>query len=242
MTRSKKHAGQHRVEAGAALHVFDLYLSRRKTMTLRVRTDGTLTVDAPTGIALRRVYDFVRSRSAWIVRHQTRVSQRAAAQPPRRYASGESWSVLGQPCTLRVESGERNRVIRSGDEIVITVNDPARVPLLLRAWYQRQAARVFAERLAAVAPLVAPLSITPPDAVIIRQMTSKWGSCTSRGRVTLNLKLVQLSVDLIDYVLLHELCHLRELNHSAKYYALLGTVVPDWKEKRRALNAISAAF
>lgn len=242
MPPSKKHAGQHHVAAGPVRHTFDLYLSRRKTMTLRVRPDGLLTVDAPTGLALHRIYAFVLSRSAWIVRHQARVSQRAAAQPPRQYLTGESWSYLGQEYALRVESGDQERVDLSGAQIVVTVPQASQVPLALRAWYLARARRVFYERMAALAPRVAPLGITPPQSITIRQMTSKWGSCSGKGRVTLNLKLVQLSVDLIDYVLLHELCHLRELNHSAKYYALLAAVLPDWKDYRHALNAISAAF
>lgn len=241
MPLRKKHAGQHRVEAGAAHHTFDLYLSRRKTMTLRVRPDGRLTVDAPTGLALNRIYAFVHSRSAWIIRHQARVSQRAV-QPPRQYITGESWSYLGQPNTLRIEPGDQERVVLSGAQLIVTTPDLARVAPALQRWYLTHARQVFRQRMAALAPRVAPLGITPPESVTIRQMTSKWGSCTGKGRVTLNLKLIQLSVGLIDYVLLHELCHLRELNHSAKYYALLGAVLPDWKDYRRALNAISAAF
>jgi predicted metal-dependent hydrolase len=71
----------------------------------------------------------------------------------------------------------------------------------------------------------------------IRSMKSRWGSCTGKGKITLNLKLIYMPVDLIDYVVLHELCHLKELNHSPAFYALLSRVMPNWKAQRKRLNS-----
>ena len=102
--------------------------------------------------------------------------------------------------------------------------------------------RLFMERMAAMAPSVAPLGITPPEKLILRAMKSRWGTCSNDGRVTLNLKLMQLDIDLLDYVIVHELCHLREFNHSPRFYALLDAAMPDWKQRRRTLQAIDPAF
>jgi len=67
-------------------------------------------------------------------------------------------------------------------------------------------------------------------------MKARWGSCSGGGRVTLNLRLMQVNTDLIDYVILHELCHLKELNHSKRFYALMTRILPDWRDKRHTLN------
>jgi predicted metal-dependent hydrolase len=70
----------------------------------------------------------------------------------------------------------------------------------------------------------------------VRPMKNRWGSCTASGRILLNLKLIQVPKDLIDYVILHELCHLKEHNHSSRFYELLNRVLPAWREARRKLN------
>jgi predicted metal-dependent hydrolase len=72
--------------------------------------------------------------------------------------------------------------------------------------------------------------------VVVRQMRSRWGSCTARGKITLNLKLVMVPRQLIDYVIVHELCHLAEHNHSKGFYTLLSRVMPDWEERREKLE------
>ena len=87
-------------------------------------------------------------------------------------------------------------------------SDPQAVGALLEAWYRRQAQTVFAELLAAAGPRVHPLGIVPPAAIRIRRMKTRWGSCTTRGDITLNLRLIQADRGVIEYVLVHELCHL----------------------------------
>ena len=95
---------------------------------------------------------------------------------------------------------------------------------------------VYAERLEACWPRVQPLGV-PRPAVTIRAMRSRWGSARRPNKMTLNLKLVQVPVAYIDYVILHELCHFVEPNHSARYYQVLERVLPDWRARKAALNA-----
>jgi predicted metal-dependent hydrolase len=237
-----KHAGQHRVQTPSGEIAFDLFTSRRKTVTLRVLADGQVRIDAPSRASLKQIVEFVRQKAAWIVRHRQHLSERHAARPQRRYADGELWPYLGRELPLRLTRGEREGVTLAEDAIVVTAADPTRLEALLKAWYLREAKRVFAERLKAVAPCVASLNITPPDKLTVRFMTSKWGSCSSRGRVTLNARMVQLDPILLDYVIVHELCHLREMNHSPRYYALLDAAMPGWKAYRKALRALHTTF
>ena len=116
------------------------------------------------------------------------------------------------------------------------MSDKARVKELLDGWYRRQARRVFRERLDTCYPRVQHLGIDYPE-LALRVMKSRWGSCTQAGRITLNVKLIQVPKDFIDYVVVHELCHLKEHNHSRKYYDLLDRVMPDWKQRRDQLNS-----
>ncbi|MEO8394263.1 MAG: YgjP-like metallopeptidase domain-containing protein [Chloroflexota bacterium] len=111
----------------------------------------------------------------------------------------------------------------------------ANVFVLVEKWYRSRAQFVFKERFAPCYLRLASLGIPYPE-FAVRNMKSRWGSCTATGRILLNLKLIQVPKDLIDYVILHELCHLKENNHSSAFYALLDRVLPDWRERRQRLN------
>ena len=106
----------------------------------------------------------------------------------------------------------------------------------------RQAQRVFRERCDFIPARIAAIGVTPPERFRLREMKSRWGSFSAKGQISLNLKLIQVDKSMIDYVILHELCHLRELNHSRAFYALLDRVVPDWNTLRAKLNRSEVGF
>ena len=120
-------------------------------------------------------------------------------------------------------------------------DDAGRVRDVLDAWYRQRAQEVFAERLEACLPRVLIFikrdSGAPPPELALRVMRTRWGSTSPPGRLTLNPKLVQMPKRLVDYVIYHELCHLEEPHHGPGYQALLSRVLPDWQERREALNA-----
>lgn len=236
----KKHAGDYPLEHDGRTLSFALFYSRRKTITIRIRPDHSITVDAPTGTPLAYIRDIVQKKAGWIAR---KLSELQTYTPPipttRRYITGEVYYYLGQEICLKVEAGRISRAVLTGDLLTITTptpEHPERVGKLVRDWYQRQAERVFAERMAACQPMATALGIPAPQKLTLRQMKSRWGSCSGGGRVTLNVRLIQADLDLIDYVILHELCHLKELNHSSRFYDLMTRILPDWKAKRLALN------
>ena len=113
--------------------------------------------------------------------------------------------------------------------------DKERIKRLLDDWYRARARQVFAERLEACYPKVEHLDVIYPD-LSIRVLKSRWGSCSPKGRITLNVKLIQVPKAYIDYIIFHELCHLAEPNHSSRYYELLDRVLPDWRKRRERLN------
>jgi predicted metal-dependent hydrolase len=155
-----------------------------------------------------------------------------------RYVTGELFRYLGRQYQLNVIEDRIERVTLCGEQIIIglpNVDDPRHIQKLLTRWYRAQAKQVFAERLMACFPSVVHLGVAMPP-LTIRTMKTRWGSCSSKGRIALNLKLIQAPSELIDYVVLHELCHLKELNHSRRFWALMTQVLPGWKQKREQLN------
>lgn len=207
----------------------------RKTLALYVLENGAVEVRAPHGMSQKHIVSFVEQKAAWIVR--TREQQ---AQKPRwqnLIEPGAAMWFLGQPRRLEVKQDLFGGVLCTDDSIVVAARDPWSLPRLanqLNDWYRDQAQQIFAERLLLVCQRF-PGILAAPE-LRLRRMRRRWGSCSNKGRVTLNIELVKLPLSMIDYVIAHELCHLFEFNHSRKFYQLLETVMPDWKQREQVLK------
>ncbi|WP_075831014.1 M48 family metallopeptidase, partial [Deinococcus marmoris] len=158
--------------------------------------------------------------------------------PARRYVSGEGWRYLGRQHRLRVLIGEVEGVRVTRGELLVTVKRQERAETVVTRWMRQRAAAVLTERMQVCLERVAPFSIQHDGAFQLRRMTTRWGSCTRGGRLIFNPLLVQAPKDCIDYVLIHELCHTRDFGHSSSYYALLGRILPGWKQLRSRLNRV----
>jgi len=217
---------------------FELVRSDRRTLGLTVHHDGVVVVRAPRRAPEADVLRSVAGRADWVVRKQREFAESAARNPPLRCEQGETHLYLGRPYPLALEQGEVESVRLAGGALRVTVHRDApegRVRDLLDAWYVRRARRRLPARLDAC------WATFPSDghqrpALRLKRMRTRWGSATPSGKIALNIKLVQVPTRLIDYVLLHELCHLAELHHGRAFYELLGRVLPDWRERREALN------
>jgi len=236
----KKSAGTHEIQHEAGTLSFALMYSKRRTLTIRVHPNQEITVDAPVGTSMAWIREIVQKKAGWIVRKQREIETRTPSIiPQRQYISGETYRYLGRQIHLKVEAGMVKRADFAGEILTITTPTPdnsEQVAGMIHAWFERQARAVFAERMAVCLLKSEALGIPAPQKLTIRLMKTRWGSCSGRGRVTLNRRLIQVNIESIDYVILHELAHLRELNHSSRFYALLAKLLPDWAEKRRTLN------
>lgn len=160
---------------------------------------------------------------------------------PREYVSGESLHYLGRRYRLKLvlQAGARAEARMRGAYITVTASDSAAstVRAALDAWYRQRAREVFADRLVAVAAPLRWVRQLPPTR--LRFMTVQWGSCSPSGRVTLNPLLVKAPRECIDYVLLHELCHLLHHNHSPRFYRTLDRHMPDWRAVKARLDSMA---
>ena len=229
----------HTVQYGNTLIEYDLTFSPRKTLAIDVYPDLRVIVKAPEGTELTEVEVKVRKRAPWILRQQRQFERYLPKLPPRQYVSGETHRYLGRQYRLKVienDTAEWVKLTRGYFYIDVTdKRDTRRVQTLLTEWYRRQARRVFRERLDVCFAKVRFLNLNYPE-LAIRQMQFRWGSCTPEDKVILNLKLIQVPKTYIDYVVMHELCHLKEHHHGRRFYELLNRVMPDWRERREKLN------
>ena len=223
---------------GNAVIRYSLERRERKTLAIEVHPDSSVRVKAPMQVRLEEVQERVLKRAAWIGKQQRLFAQYPPPLPRRQYISGEGFRYLGRQYRLKVLEGEeRVRLYRGRLEVATaTPTDRRRVEALVSGWYRSRAESVFRERYGACIEKVKACGITAPAGYALFNMPKRWGSCTKEGKVLLNPLLVSAPKECIDYVIVHELCHLKEHNHSSRFYALLDRAMPDWEERQSRLN------
>lgn len=202
----------------------------RRGVGLRVDEDG-LTVSAPSTMPVSQIEALVRESERWVLRKIVEWSGRRA--PPMQWVDGARLPFLGGALGLRLMHGERARAIRHGAELHVTAPDPHGARDAVIRWYKRAARGHLSERtrsLAAAAGLRFPR-------VIVSSALSRWGSCNARGEVRLAWRLMKAPPRLVDYVICHELAHLRHMNHSSAFWAEVARQCPGYRELRDELCA-----
>lgn len=213
----------------------------QRRVAIHVMPDGVVQVDAPEGAVLLEVKHAVRQRAGWVWQQLQAQRERKLHVLPREYVSGETHFYLGRRHMLKVQPthgvSSGVRMWRGCLEITTTKRDALAVRRLLEAWYRERAAEVFARVIAEMAPRMGIRQVLPSARLLA--MRTQWGSCSSKGEVLLNPHLVKAPKACIEYVVAHELCHLREHNHSERFYRLLGQVLPDWAERKAELDGLA---
>jgi predicted metal-dependent hydrolase len=208
--------------------------ARRRTLSLELRADGSLTVAAPQGLSLSTIRAFVASRRAWIDAKRALLEKSKPAAPRFQFHSGARLPYLGTELALTVSHAPARRAAcrcESGSLVLKVPHDNAIRPAI-EAWYRREAATHAAARLAHFAPLVGRAA----RKLVIRAQRTRWGSCSARGTISLNWRLMQASPEILDYVVVHELCHLLVPNHSSRFWAEVARVLPEWRRRRAELR------
>ena len=232
---------QHRTAYGDEVIAFHLRRQPSRSVTrvaIHVEPDARVLVDASDTAPLAEVLAAVKKRARWISQHVSAAKVRLAHVLPREYVSGESLHYLGRRYRLKVviDAGSKAQARMRGAFIVVTTPEqaPATIKKALDVWYRQRAREVFADRLAVVS---APLRwVKQLPSTRLQFMTVQWGSCSPLGRITLNPLLVKAPRECIDYVLLHELCHLLHHNHSPKFYRTLDRHMPNWRAVKEKLD------
>lgn len=233
---------------------FRIETRRRKTLSIALHPDATLQVIAPEGADVETVLARVDGRAQWIAK-QWRAATRAgdlaargaAPRAPHSFGAGETHWFLGRAYRLKIapleagrgEAGEVEGLIAEGPFLWITSRTPsdaARTQALLEIWYRAQAREVFALWLGKCLSQARSLGLEDAPPFEVRKMEKRWGSCTPGGKILLGLDLVKCPVDCIEYVLFHELCHLKHPHHGPEFYRLLERFLPDWKARKAKLE------
>lgn len=223
---------------------------RRHTVAIRVLTDGSVEVLAPYGYRRETIDRIVTDKKAWIERKQKQFSCY-----PRlgrhTYEDGDVFYLFGLPKELKVIEGKKSSVTETPETLIVTA--PGRVKdavpqerrsdsirRILLAWYRETARQWVQQRVMYWCGIYPELRSSSADGkeeeVRIRLMRRRWGSCDQAGRLTFSTRLICAPPELTDYVVIHELCHRREFNHSAAFYSALENYLPNHRELQRRLR------
>lgn len=215
--------------------------SARKTLAISVHPDGSVELAAPYRASLGKIREKVTKRTAWI-RHQQRLflTMNAKRMPPR-YSSGATHRYLGRQYRLKIRKGKVAGVKLSGAFFHVTTqsDDRAEVQVLLAAWMRQRASEQLERRIERWRDWCERHGLPRPRAVL-RSMPKRWGSAYKDGRIAFNPDLVRTPSTCIDYVVAHEIGHLKHPNHSPDFYRLLNKLFPDWQNTKRRLEMTEA--
>lgn len=230
----------HSIAYGKKTIRFSLGYSQRKTLAISVHPDLSVTVTAPREAKLEQVKQKVRKRAAWILKQQNYFSQFQPQHPPRQFVSGETHYYLGRQYRLKVVESEDESVKLKNGWICVQVapkDDTQKTEALLNQWMLVRARERFQLSLQKCLEKLRRYEIAEPQ-LRIRKMTKRWGSCAGRGVINLNVELIKAPSHCIDYVVTHELCHLKHPNHGKEFQALLNRVMPDWEMRKKRLESV----
>jgi hypothetical protein len=227
------------IQLGTHTVSYVLRRSTRRSIGFMIDDDG-LRVTAPRRLTLLEIDNGIRAKQRWIItKLKERVERRSVREqrPPIAWVDGAQLPYMGGDITLRLQPAERSHCIFDPLRRELAIGVPPglsewQLQERVRLWFQAEAKRVFRERMDHYAARMG----VQYASLALSSAGTRWGSCTFQGAIRLNWRLIHYALPLIDYVVAHELAHLREMNHSPRFWAMVGSVYPDYDGAKAALR------
>jgi predicted metal-dependent hydrolase len=240
MAKSKALSQKCTLQFGKENIGFDLVHAQRKHICIIVYPDKSVEVRAPENRSIEYVLSRVKKRAPWIIRQVNYFDRFHPLPIERKYVSGETHYYLGRQYRLKVIENKINAIKLLGKYFHVQVpekDDSKKIEALMKTWYRSHARTIFTHHLSKCYGSAKSLGVAYPK-LVIRQMKKRWGSCTKAGDIILNVELIKAPIYCIDYVIMHELCHLKIHNHDKGYFKLLSKYMPDWLRRKERLERV----
>jgi hypothetical protein len=227
------------IQFGSKIISFQLEFSNRKSLGIRVSPDLEVLVKAPQGVSLEKIKEKLKNKAPWILKQQSFFLSFYPKTPARKFVGGETHLYLGRQYRLQITIAPQESVKLKGQFIEVCAKNPSRVKALVKDWYLKNAKAKF-ENIAHTLSKKFEKYKVAPTAVILREMPTRWGSCTPKGKIILNPELIKAPKACIEYVIIHELCHLVHHNHTQAFIDLQTKEMPDWEKWKNKLESLLA--
>lgn len=227
------------IQFGSKTLNFRLEYSNRKSLGITVTPEMEILIKAPIDTPIEIVKEKIRKKASWILKQQNYFLSFHPKTTLRKYVSGETHLYMGRQYRLSIQKGKEESVKLKGRYIEVITSDKANVKELLNDWYlQRAKAQFHTISL----PLIEKFKKykVEPSSIVLRSMPTRWGSCTRKGKIILNPELIKAPKPCIEYVVIHELCHLIHHDHTKKFLDLQTKEMRDWEKWKNKLEKLMA--
>jgi predicted metal-dependent hydrolase len=218
---------------------YKILRSDRKTLSILVSPEAQVIIKAPINAPENKIHQIVNKRARWIVKRLDYFDLKLKSKlPERQYISGETHYYLGRGYKLKVTQATENSVQLKNGKLYLNVVNPSSQAFkkqVYDSWLKDKAKNKLEERFKLCLLKINHWKVDTPD-LVIKKMTRRWGSLTEKNKLILNLSLIKTPVHCIDYVIMHELCHLKYWDHSKKFHNLLRVLMPDFEKRKEKLE------
>lgn len=213
---------------------YSLLRSCRRSVTAKICKDGTVEVRTPLLYTVNDMTKFLQQHWRWLTNHYDKIVENAESQN-KKFISGETHYYLGEKYELKVVESDSNSVKIVDNYLIVNCKSEELVEKILLNWYKKMAVKKFNELLPPIIESFRKYNVSPRK-FTIRDMRSRWGSCSRQGNISLNLQLIKLNENCIRQVMVHEMCHLVYFDHQSGFYSLMDKEFPEWKKWKSELK------
>jgi predicted metal-dependent hydrolase len=206
--------------------------TKRKTIALIVRPDGSLLVRAPLRASNRSIQEFVSRNKGWIDKTRAKITA-IAPPPPKQYVPGEKFEYLGNVYSLEIVLHQKKSLLLEDGRFKLAASAQENAGSVFERWYKEQARQILNERV----EFFARQHGFQYSKVGISSARTRWGSCSAKGALNFSWRLIQAPMEAVDYVVVHELVHTVVHDHSRKFWSKLEQTLPDYRERRKWLRS-----
>ena len=227
------------IEFGSETIQFKLEYSQRKTLGITVTPGMEVIVKSPVDATEEKIKEKLRLRAPWILKQQSYFLAFHPKAIEKKYLAGETHYYLGRQYRLQIIAGSSDSVKLKGKFLEVTTSDKTTIENVVKTWYLQHAKLKFNQ---IAKPLIQQFKKynVEPSTIMLRHMPSRWGSCTPNGKIILNPELIKAPKRCIEYVIIHELCHLIHHDHTRKFLDLQSKEMPDWAKWKNKLEKMLA--
>jgi predicted metal-dependent hydrolase len=235
----------HVIKYGSKQINFDLTFVNRVSLGIKVHPTGEVKVVAPLDAQMEDIQYKVHKKAAWILNHQKEFLKFNPRTPARKYINGETHLYLGRQYLLNIQVSKKGeptnsvKISRGKMMVAVAKNNTTEIEQVITDYYNRRAIAIFQELLEQ-SKLLHKAFIKQDIKLVIKPLSKRWGSCTQSGKITLNTDLIKAPKACIEYIIIHELCHLVHFNHNKQFYALLEKLYPNWQKWKEKLEMMMA--
>lgn len=216
---------------------FNIIYRKRKTLSLEIKQDGTINVLSPTGVNKNFIINAVKDKGDWILKKVEELEIKNKNKPERNYETGDIFMYLGKVYKLQVvvdKTVTRVDIKLQDGNIIIKVNSNNKeyIQRNLKLWFADETLKIVKDRVNYYSKYFK----DSVRAIKIKDQKTRWASCTYKNEILFNLRCSMAPIEIIDYIVVHEMCHMEHRNHSKDFYNSVGKIIPNYKEKIKWLK------